>query len=484
MVSKAVCIHGHFYQPPREDPITGEIAREEGAAPYLNWNEKILQQCYRPNAELGNFERISFNIGPTLINWLLSYDSATLSKIINQERRAYIKNGVGNGMAMAYNHTILPLARPHDKRTQIKWGVEDFRYRFGHAPQGMWLPEAAVDMETLEILADEGIQFTILAPWQAAEYDVDCSKPYNVALKNDRKIAVFFYQEELSMRVSFDPGATSNGDSFIKNYIRPQFSLNGRRDQDELYIIASDGELYGHHQTFRDKFLSYITQADNGEISFTYPALWLKQHPPQEYVKIRDNTSWSCHHGVARWKEACPCGPNGDWKSRLFTAMHTLADAIDHEYIRLASPYIQDPWQLLYRYIDVLHGERSVREWLAAQCDSRPDAEALTVLERVLRAQLNKQKMFTSCGWFFDDFDRIEPRIIVTATAHAIWWLKLAGGEDLIPQATQLLAQVRSWRTSLHGDSLFLQQINRLRYEQLPLPFTQLEANLSEGLTS
>ncbi len=478
MSNKAVCIHGHFYQPAREDPISGMIAREDGAYPYRNWNERILDQCYRPNAEWGNFEQISFDLGPTLINWMISNDPATLSKIISQERRTFSKYGVGNGMALPYHHTILPLAKPHDKITQVTWGIADFEYRFAHKPAGLWLPEAAVDEATLELLVDQSIQFTILAPWQAAEYNLDVSQPYWVELGSGRRIAVFFYQEDLSMRISFDPGATSNGDRFIRDYLTPKFSFNGHRADKELMLIASDGELYGHHQQFRDKFLSYITQwKDNSPnpIDVTFPGLWLQQNPPEKTIKLRYNTSWSCHHGVARWKEACPCTPNGDWKARLRGAIDGIAETIDEQYLTAVQPYLNDPWELLYRYIDILHGKMSFSAWLQDVLGRRLEETEVTKIDLLLRAQVQKQRMYTSCGWFFEDFDRLEPRIVVTAAAYAVWWVKLACGVDLVSMARELLSGVRSWRTGINGETVFMGQINRLRYEQLPLPFTQSE---------
>ena len=474
MATKTVSIHGHFYQPAREDPISGMMPNENSAAPYRNWNERIHDQCYRPNAEAGNFGRISFDLGPTLINWMISYDPATLSKIVSQERSTYLKYGVGNGMALPYHHTILPLATRHDKITQIAWGIADFEFRFGHKPAGLWLPEAAVDMETLEILADFGIQFTILAPWQAAEYDVDVARPYWVQLENERKIAVFFYQEDLSMRVSFDPGATSNGDRFISDYLRPKFSFNGHRKDKEFLIIASDGELYGHHQPFRDKFLGYITQKTDTSpdtIGVSFPGLWLQENPPEKFIKIRNNTSWSCHHGVTRWKDACGCTPNGDWKVRLRDALNQIAKAIDEQFYQEIAPLMEDPWQLLYRYIRILHGEYNFGQWLTAITGKSLNAQQVARIDLMLRAQVQKQRMFTSCGWFFEDFDRLEPRLVVNAAAHAVWWMKLATGVDFVPMACDLLSLVHSWRSPLTGDAVFMGQINRLRYEQLPLPF-------------
>ncbi len=216
------CIHGHFYQPPREDPLTGEIPVEPGALPYRNWNERIHEQCYRPNAVQGNFEHISFNLGPTLLNWMEASDPRTVAQIVEQDHFNLEKHGVGNAMAQAYNHTILPLASRADKAIQVSWGIADFERRFGHRPAGMWLPETAVDDETLEVLVEHGIQFTILAPWQAEEPDLNPTQPYWADLPGGKRIAVFFYNQDLSTRVSFDPGSTVNADAFLTNFLLPK----------------------------------------------------------------------------------------------------------------------------------------------------------------------------------------------------------------------------------------------------------------------
>jgi alpha-amylase/alpha-mannosidase (GH57 family) len=193
MIEKhAFCIHGHFYQPPREDPLTGMIPTEPGAAPFRNWNQRINAECYQPNSAAGNFEKISFNIGPTLFSWLQDSDPATYARILEQDRVNFTRYGVGNAMAQSYNHTILPLATRLDKITQIKWGLEDFRYRFGHTPEGMWLPETAVDSSTLSVMVDFGIKYTILAPWQADKANLDTNRPYRVGLPGGRQMVVFF----------------------------------------------------------------------------------------------------------------------------------------------------------------------------------------------------------------------------------------------------------------------------------------------------
>lgn len=476
MGKRAICIHGHFYQPSREDPNTGEIANEDGAGPYRNWNEKIHEDCYRPNAELGNFERISFDIGPTLINWMLSHDPATLAKIVSQERANYIRNGVGNGMALPYHHTILPLAARHDKVTQIRWGIADFINRFGHNPKGMWLPEAAVDSETLSLLAQNGIEFIILAPWQIMEPDADPSNPYWIELPNDQRLAVFIYQQDLSMRVSFDSGSTHNADQFINDFVYPSFLIGGsRREGDQFLILASDGELYGHHQPFRDQFLSHLTSngVHSHDYEIAYPGLWLIDNQPQKSVHVVENTSWSCHHGIARWKEPCGCTPNGDWKTQLRKAMSNIGAAIDAQYLQAVQPFLSEPWELLYQYIDVMHGKMSMKDLICGKFEIHCDEDELRKLDFILRAQLNKQRIFASDGWFFEDFDRLEPRKNVIYAAQAVWWTRHATGVDLIPQSRRWLSLVRSWRSGLSAEMVFNWQIDRVRYEQLSFPFVE-----------
>ncbi len=316
---KAVTVHAHFYQPPREDPLSGLIPDETGAEPFRNWNERILSECYKPNAELGNYAKLSFNFGPTILNWMESFDPETYHAIIEQERENFLKYGVGNGMAQAYNHTILPLANSRDKTNQIKWGIADFFHRFGHQPMGMWLPETAVDLETLSILADNGIQYTILAPWQVkGSGNLSKNDCYYVELPGNRKpMIVFLYDQGLSTSVSFMNEATRNADYFVDRWINPTFS-NVNTDGDRMLLIASDGELYGHHKTFREKFLAHMLNGalHSREYEITYPGLWLQTHKPTQSVVLIENTSWSCHHGVERWRTECGCTPGAVWKLR------------------------------------------------------------------------------------------------------------------------------------------------------------------------
>ena len=255
MPEKHFCVHGHFYQPPREDPFTGEIPQEFGAEPYSNWTEKIYHSCYLPNAQDGNFEKISFNFGSTLTRWMEQHHPDTLQEIIKQENRVHQRLGVSSAMAQPYFHIIMPLSNRRDKTTLVRWGLFDFERLFGHQPQGMWLPETAVDLETLDVLAEAGIQFTILAPWQAKQADLDVTRPYRIDIPSGRSIAVFFYNSFLSGEISFNPTATENADRFVHDWLMPQMG-HVQREDGQFFLAASDGELYGHHQPYRDMFLA------------------------------------------------------------------------------------------------------------------------------------------------------------------------------------------------------------------------------------
>lgn len=468
-VSVALSVHGHFYQPPREDPLTGEIPLEPGAFPYKNWNERIHAQCYKPNAELGCFEQISFNIGPTLARWMAVSQPQTLAKIVEQERRNYERFGVGNALAQPYHHTILPLSSRQDKLTQVLWGIGDYEHRFGHKPTGMWLPETAVDQETLDVLVECGIEFTILAPWQASSTNLDVNHPYWVSLSGGKKIAVFFYEQDLSARVSFDPAATVNADSFVLELLLPKYRpATWQSKQRQLVLIASDGELYGHHQPFRDKFLAYLMDGalQKHPVEATYPALWLKQSPPKETISIFPQTSWSCHHGITRWAGSCTCTPNSEWKAPLRDALNKLAEKADNLYLETLRPYLDDPWQLRHRYIQVLNGEMDEAELIASLVGRPLEKREVDKIQILLAAQYERQRMFTSCGWFFDDFNRIEPVNNVAYAAQCVWLTYLATGVDLAPQATNWLKRVKSWRSGLSGDTVFERHLQRSREAQ------------------
>jgi len=462
-------IHAHFYQPPREDPITGVIPQEAGAAPYPNWNEKIYAECYQPNALLGNFERISFNIGPTLFEWMAARDLSTCQRIVAQDQANVRRFGVGNAIAQPSHHTILPLASTLDKRTQIIWGLEQFEYRFGRKAQGMWLPETAVDYETLEILSEQGIQFTILAPWQAEGENPDVTEPYRVSLPNGGSMAVFFYHGGLSGGISFNPSMTVNADHFVRHELVNNFRLDKLvQGEPQLLIIASDGELYGHHQHLRDYFLAHLVNGASSQVGLspTYPALWLKKHPPRRSIQIREKTSWSCHHGVARWASNCGCVPGDQtWKFHLRHAFDQLALRLDGMYAGAFSSIMPDVWMLRDRYIRVLLGQQRMDDLLAELAGKRLPMETVTRAQFHLEAQLMRQRMYASCGWFFDDFDRIEPRNSVAYAAQAVRLARVASSIDLSSQLMTDLRKVVSHRTGLRGDQVLADHLNRASYQ-------------------
>jgi hypothetical protein len=465
MTNQALCVHGHFYQPLREDPFTGVIPPETGANPYHNWNERIHSECYRPNAELGNFERISFNIGPTLFAWMDAHDPESCRLIVAQDKTNLQRYGVGNAMAQSYHHTILPLATRQDKETQIIWGIADFTCRFGRRPQGMWLPETAVDLETLEVLAEQGIEFTILAPWQADTPSLDPTEPYWVNLPGGRSIIVFFYHQELSGGVSFDPVLTSNADLFARREVAGHFNHHKiQRNEPQLLMIASDGELYGHHQQFRDRFLARLVNGASRNAGYftSFPAAWLKLHPPRLTMRIRQRTSWSCHHGVARWMGECGCTPgDGRWKAYLRQGLNRLAAAVDTLYVEQLLQLNINPWEIRNQYIHVLLGNTMLEELAGEIRGRRLDREQLDLLSSLLEAQRYRQQMFMSCGWFFEDFSRIEPRNNVAYAARAVHLIRVSTGIDLTTLATEDLRYVASQSTRLRGDMVFVDYLHR-----------------------
>lgn len=463
VVSKhSFCVHGHFYQPPREDPFTGKIPIERGAFPFDNWNEKIFDQCYRPNAELGNFSRISFNIGPTLASWMENAHPETYRLIIEQEQSVYNSLGVSNAMAQSYNHTILPLATREDKETQIRWGLIDFEHRFGHKPQGMWLPEAAVDIETLRELEAAGIEFTILAPWQAnTRKAVDVSHPYSVPLGDGKSINVFFYDADLSMKVSFVPELTVNADGFVYEELLPRFG-KGKRSP-EYRIIASDGELYGHHQPFRDKFLEWLTTGalTDQPVSMVFPAQILRQNPPKHHIRIREKTSWSCHHGVKRWNEVCECAEHGEWKHGMRNAFNRIAEYVDDEMQKALKPYGLGLQEFRNEYAHVLTGEETAEEQLHRLIGADLSLSEAEKLLKLMKAQYERQRMFTSCGWFFGDFERIEARNNLAYAAMAVYLLEeVTGNEDYYRKIHRALTRVVNATTGVRASTIFSNAFN------------------------
>jgi alpha-amylase/alpha-mannosidase (GH57 family) len=461
-----LCLYGHFYQPPREDPFTNAVPVEPDATPYTNFNEKITAECYRPNAESGNFGTISYDLGPTLATWLEEAHPDVYTQIIEADREHLLRYGVGNALAQAYNHTIMPLANARDKRTQIVWGLEDFRHRYGHDAHGMWLAETAVDLETLDLLAQYGVPYTVLAPWQAAT-PVDTTEPYIVRLFDGRSITVFFYNAPLSGGVSFDWDTTSNADMFAASYL-PGYLDKEKQESGEaqLILIATDGELYGHHKPWRDKFLSHLVQTGAPSYGFEVCTLerYMLMYPATKEVELRVPSAWSCSHGVARWDGGCEC-TEGDssWKAALRRALNNLAQRSNQLFEQYAGETLGDPWAARDGYLALRNGwEPEERFWQRygkagqAPVDERLRRRSLLLLE----AQYYQQYSFTSCGFFFEDLDRIEPRNDIAFARRAISLTWQALGIDLQSDFVRDLAAAKSWRRGTTGADI---------YKQLPL---------------
>lgn len=468
-----LCLHGHFYQPPREDPFTDQIPIEPTATPYANFNEKITTECYRPNALAGNFDYISYDLGPTLATWLEETHPDVYQRIILADTKHRAAFGVGNAMAQAYNHTILPLMQTRDKRTQILWGLRDFRRRFGRDATGMWLAETAVDMECLDLMAQYGITYTVLAPWQAATH-VDPSEPYLLPLPGGRSITVFFFNAPLSGGVSFDWDMTNNADLFAASYL-PGHLAQSKRDGGEaqLILIATDGELYGHHKPWRDKFLTHLIQVGAPSYGFEVCTLerYMRMYPPTREVSLRVPSAWSCSHGLARWDTGCEC-TDGDssWKGNLNLALRHLAENGDQLFERYASETLADPWAARDSYLPVRNGWESLESFWTRHGRYQRPPDGPSLVQRtllLLEAQYYQQCSFTSCGFFFENLDRIEPRNNIAFARRAISLVWQALGIDLQPGFVNELEAVKSSPSPLTGADIY-RQLPVVRTDQLP----------------
>lgn len=424
----ALLVHGHFYQPAREDPFTGRVPADPSAAPAHDWNERVVQEAYAPNATLGNLARIGWDLGPTIARWLREHRPELHDSMMRQA-------GSGNLMAQAYHHAILPLASIRDRRTEIRWAIRDVALRTGRRPDGLWLPETAVDLATLRVAAEEGIRWTILAPWQAA-HGVDVRTPTRVDLGGGRWVVALFYDAGLSTAVSFDPTSTADADRFAHTAVLPH--LQAGATVQGMALICTDGELYGHHQPFRDLFLDRLLTvgADHASIDTLTPGAWLARVDPLDLTagSIVERTSWSCHHGIARWKGACGCTADGAWKSVLRQAFDRIAGAIDTATeMRLATLGV-DAWAARDRYADVASGYLDPQAWAVSElgrASATPSAAATAPLVALMSAQASRLAMFASCGWYWDDPRRIETRQVLRFAAHAVRTVDEACGTSL-----------------------------------------------------
>ena len=453
-----IAVHGHFYQPAREDPFSGVVPRDEAAAPAHDWNERIVDEAYAPNAELGNFRRMGWDLGPTLATWLRRERPLVHDAIVAQDDGR-------NAMAQGYHHAILPLASARDRRTEIRWALRDVELRTGRRPTGLWLPETAVDRLTLRICAEEGVRWTILAPWQA-EGPVDHRLPYRVPLGDGLSMLIAFYDAELSARVSFDPAATADADHFAQRLVAPPLADGG------MALIATDGELYGHHQPFRELFLERLLEAaaPASGVEVVSPGAWLETSAwsSASTVAIRERTSWSCHHGITRWAGGCACAADGQWKTPLRAAFERLAGAIDAVTMAEMAQLGVDGWAARDAFADVVSGYAEAVPWARArlraggQPGRKSDARLLATL---LRAQGSRLAMFASDGWYWEDPRRVETAQVLRFAAHAAQLVDGACGTDLEVRLVDDLAAVRAPLDGPDGASLYVAALEAVGQE-------------------
>lgn len=477
-----VCIHGHFYQPPRENPWLETVETQDTAAPYHDWNERICAECYAPNSAarivndkskitriVNNYARISYNVGPTLLSWLKENAPRTYRMILEGERRsrkAFF--GHSSAMAQVYNHMILPLANRRDRITQIRWGIADYKNHYGYMPEGMWLAETAADAAALELLAENGIKFTLLAPHQCKrvrplvegaewvdtpEDSVDTTHPYLMRFASGATLNVFFYNGPVSRAIAFE-GLLNSGEAF-SNRLKTGFP-EGDSDEAQLVHVATDGESYGHHHPHGEMALAYalrLLERDKSVRLINYGS-FLELFPPKYECEIIDNTSWSCAHGIERWRSDCGCnggkpGWNQAWRGPLRQALDGLRDALIPLTEQEGARLFKDVWAARDAYIEVLleREPETVDKFLKAQ-----QQHELTGLERVralelMELQRNAMLMYTSCGWFFDDISGIETVQIIAYAARVLQLARRHFGmqaERLEPLFLSTLAKAKS----------------------------------------
>lgn len=475
--NKYICIHGHFYQPPRENAWLEVVEKQDSAAPFHDWNERINFECYAPNTAarilddekqivkiVNNYTRISFNFGPTLLSWLEIADPASYQAILDADKISQARfGGHGSAMAQVHSHLILPLANARDLETQVIWGIRDFEYRFGRKPEGMWLSEAAVNTDTLEVLAAQGILFTVLAPRQAKALrkigesqwrelpggGIDTREPYLCKLPSGRSIALFFYHGGIAQGVAFE-GVLNNGKGFAYRLV------DGFEDDDapQLVHIATDGESYGHHHRYGEMALAdalnYIEE--HGLATITNYGQYLAKFPPKFEVQIHENSSWSCVHGVERWRSDCGCnsggrpGWNQSWRKPLRDTLNWLRDELLPIYEREAGRLLKDVWQARNDYIEVLlnRNEETLESFMAKHTRRKLSPQEKPQLIRLMEMQRQVMLMFTSCGWFFDEVSGIETNQILQYANRAIHYAHQVTRFDLHDEFVRRLATIPS----------------------------------------
>ena len=478
---KYLTIHGHFYQPPRENPWLEAIELQDSALPFHDWNERINKECYNPNSVskivdsrnrildiVNNYEHISFNFGPTLLSWMEQFAPLTYERIIKADIESIAEHdGHGNAMAQVYNHIIMPLANENDKITQVKWGIKDFEYRFGRKPEGMWLAETAVDDDTLRVLEENGIKFTLLSPYQALKIrkeddkdwtdvswgNIDPARSYRYYIKSapGKFIDLFFYDGAISRSVAFDE-LLKDGNKFAK---RLRDGVSDCRDYPQLIHIATDGESYGHHTKFGDMALAYVLQIKAKEEGFTITNYgeYLENCRSDYEVDIKQASSWSCFHGVGRWKEDCGCstgghpGWNQKWRKPLRDALDYLRDELAKLFETEGPKYFsKNCWDVRNNYIDVILDRSSLsvnkfhKENFLPDLSDEDKVKAMELLEIQRQAQL----MYTSCGWFFSEISGIETVQIMKYAARAMQLAAVFTKKDFETRFTEILSEAKS----------------------------------------
>jgi len=477
-MERYICIHGHFYQPPRENAWLEFVELQDSAHPYHDWNERITAECYAPNAAsrildgenyitqiVNNYTKISFNFGPPLLAWMEQNNPEVYKAILDADRESQQTfSGHGSALAQGYNHIILPLANRRDKYTQVLWGIRDFEHRFGRKPEGIWLPETAVDLETLDILAELGLQFTILAQRQASRVrqigtdtwdevsdgGIDPTMAYELHLPSGRKLSLFFYNEAVARGVAFE-GLLASGENFA---LRLTGAFSEAHTKPQLVHIATDGETYGHHHRFGDMALAYALHyiETNNLAQITNYGEYLEKYPPTYEVEIIENTSWSCSHGIERWRSDCGCNAgrhpkwNQAWRAPLRQALDWLRDTVSPKYEEKARQFLNDPWAARDNYIEVVldRSPESVQRFLSQHAISElNETEKITVL-KLLELQRHTMLMYTSCGWFFDELAGIETAQVVQYAGRVVQLAEELLGDAIEPRFLQLLEQAKS----------------------------------------
>ena len=473
-----LCIHGHFYQPPRENPWLEAIELQDSAFPYHDWNERIAAECYAPNTAarqldcegrivgiVNNYSQISFNFGPTLLAWIAEKMPDVLAAIIEADKSSRKRfSGHGSALAQAYNHMILPLANRRDKLTQARWGIRDFEHRFGRSPEGLWLPECAVDTDSLEVLAESGIKFTVLSPFQAGKVRrigaekwrdvnggrVDPSRAYRINLPSGRNIAVFFYDAPVSKAVAFER-LLSDGETFAR---RLMDGYDDERGHSQLMHIATDGESYGHHHRYGEMALAYALDyvQSNGLAKLTNYGEFLEKHPPTHEARIHEKSAWSCSHGIGRWQRDCGCNSGGHpawhqrWRQPLREALDWLRDQVAPAYEANAKEYFKDPWRTRDDFISVIldRSSANVQRFLLAHSSRELTPQDELHCLRLLELQRHAMLMFTSCGWFFDELSGIETVQVIQYAGRVLQLAHHTLGLDLEAPFLDRLAKAPS----------------------------------------